>query len=88
MTDGISCTIHRSFDRNFSCQKVAFGEVLATDLTKCHAENPQIVVVGGFSLASGEIFGSNLTKCPKIGQKPAEITPPFQRLTCNGGLNS
>ena len=46
---------------------VAFGEVWASDLTKCLAENPQIVVVEGLSLASGEMFGSNLTKCPKLG---------------------
>ncbi len=58
---------------NFGVIFGAFGEVLASDLTKCHAENPQIVVVGGFSLASGEIFGSNLTKCLKIGQKSAKI---------------
>ncbi len=35
---------------------MAFGEVLALNLTKCRAGNPQIVVVEGFSLASGEIF--------------------------------
>ncbi len=43
-----------------------FDEVWASDLTKCEAENSQIVVLGAFSLATGEMFGSNLTKCPKI----------------------
>ncbi len=44
----------------------SFGGVWASDLTKCEAGNSQIVVVEGLSLATGEMFGSNLTKCPKI----------------------
>ena len=47
---------------------LAFGEVWASDLTKCLAENPQIVVLAGLGMATGEIFGSNLTKCPKIDE--------------------
>ncbi len=43
-----------------------FGSFWAADLTKCLAGNAQIVVLEGFSLASGEILGSDLTKCPKI----------------------
>ena len=58
---------------NFGAIFGAFGEVLAVDLTKCHAENPQINIPRGLSLAFGEIFGSNLTKCPKIDQKSAKI---------------
>ncbi len=40
---------------------MAFGEVWVAELTKFLAKNPQIVVVEGFSLASGEMLGSNLT---------------------------
>ena len=46
----------------------AFGEVWASFLTKCRAEKSQTVAVGNCSLASGEVFGSNLTKCPKMAQ--------------------
>ncbi len=59
---------------NFGAILGAFGEVLDVDLTKFHAGNPQTVVVGGFSLASGEIFGLNLTKCPKTALKMKSLS--------------
>ena len=43
----------------------AFGEVLAENLTRCHAEICQKCRSVVFSVAFGEILGQNLTKCPR-----------------------
>ncbi len=51
------CTFHRSSDRNSRAKIVAFGEALAIDLTKCHAELSRTSILGVLSVAFGEIFG-------------------------------
>ena len=69
-----ACTIHRSSDRNFSCENGAFGGVSAMDLTKCHSQTSQTHLSSDLAVASGEILSSNPTKCPKIDQNLTQIT--------------
>ena len=49
----------------------AFGEVLAENITRWHAEiTSRNADMWHFSVASGEILGQNLTKWPKPHQMP------------------
>ena len=56
----------KHFAEQIGTQFGAFGEVLVEDLTRCHIESFADYNLAIFSVAFGEIFSQNLTKCPKI----------------------
>ena len=64
----------RSFGACGRTPVCSFWGHLAQDLTRCYAEIIRNLDLRCFSVASGEIFSQNLTKCPKITQFWPEIT--------------